>query len=301
MTGTLHSLSFPRLELFRHGKVRDTYLVGDALLMVASDRISAFDVVMPTPIPRKGIVLTQLSRFWFERTKAIVPNHVISADVSDLPREVQVYAPSLNGRAMLVRKAERIDIECVVRGFVSGSAWKEYRDRGTIAEFPYPSGIPQSGQLPEPVFTPAIKADTGHDINISIGRLRELVGDELADRLEETSKAVYEFAADFAARRGIIIADTKFEFGFIDGELTLIDEILTPDSSRFWDAERYEPGRDQESFDKQYLRNWLESIDWDKQPPGPDLPPEVVAGTAERYHEAYKRITGTPLWLAMEE
>lgn len=301
MTGTLHSLSLPHLELFRHGKVRDTFLVDDALLMVASDRISAFDVVMPTPIPRKGVVLTQLSRFWFDQTRGIVPNHLISADPAAFPVAARQYAATLQGRAMLVRKAERIDIESVVRGYVAGSAWKEYRDHGTIAGLAYPSGLLHCGQLPEPIFTPAVKADSGHDVNITISALRDLVGNELATRLEDTSKQLYQFAADYADRRGIIIADSKFEFGFIDDALTLIDELLTPDSSRFWDAERYEPGRDQESFDKQFLRNWLEQLDWDKQPPGPDLPDEVVVGTAARYHEAYTRLTGTPLWLAMEE
>lgn len=300
MTGTLRSLSLPDLQLFRRGKVRDTYLVDDALLMVASDRISAFDVVLPSPIPRKGVVLTQLSRFWFDLTKNTAPNHLITADINAFPEQLQPYRAQLQGRAMLVRLAERIDIECVVRGYVAGSAWKEYRQSGTIADEPMPAGMRQAERLAEPIFTPAIKSDSGHDENISVARLRDMVGSELASRLEEMSKSVYEFAADFATRRGIIIADTKFEFGFIDGELSLIDEVLTPDSSRFWDASLHEPGHDQPSFDKQFVRDWLETTDWDKTPPGPELPDDVITGTASRYHEAYKRITGSPLWLQME-
>lgn len=300
MTGTLRSLALPHLELFRSGKVRDTYLVGDDLLMVASDRISAFDVILPTAIPRKGILLTQLSRFWFDRTRHIVPNHLIAADPDQFPAELCEYATQLRGRSMLVRQAERIDIECVVRGYLSGSAWAEYARSGTIASVPFPRGLRRAEQLPEPIFTPAVKADTGHDVNISVAELRERVGADLASALERTSLALYEYAADFAARRGILISDTKFEFGYIEDELTLIDELLTPDSSRFWDASLYRPGQDQPSFDKQFVRNWLEATDWDKTPPGPDLPDDVVAGTAARYHEAYKRITGTPLWLAID-
>jgi phosphoribosylaminoimidazole-succinocarboxamide synthase len=300
VTGTLHSMALPHLHLFRSGKVRDTYLVDDALLMVASDRISAFDVILPSSIPRKGIVLTQLSRFWFDQTRSSFPNHMITADASQFPDSVQEYTKQLNGRAMLVRMAERIDIECVVRGYVAGSAWKEYREHGTIASAPIEQTLQQSGRLAEPIFTPAIKADSGHDENISRGELRDRIGVELANELERASLSIYELASDFAIRRGIVIADTKFEFGFIDGELTLIDEVLTPDSSRFWDAAKYRPGQEQESFDKQFVRNWLEGTGWDKTPPGPDLPLEVVSGTAERYHEAYKRITGSALWLALE-
>ncbi len=300
MTATVHSLTLPQLQLFRRGKVRDTYVVGDALLMVATDRISAFDVILPTPIPRKGMVLTQLSRFWFELTRGSMPNHFISSDFATFPAELKPYAAQLNGRSMLVKQAERIDIECVVRGYIAGSAWAEYRRTGTIAGEQQANGLRQAERLPEPIFTPAIKADSGHDVNISITELKGQIGDDLATQLETCSKRVYELAADFALRRGIIIADTKFEFGFIDGQLTLIDELLTPDSSRFWDASLYEPGRDQASFDKQFVRDWLETTGWDKTPPGPDLPGDVVAGTAARYHEAYKRITGSPLWLQME-
>jgi len=300
VTATVHSLTLPQLQLFRRGKVRDTYVVGDALLMVATDRISAFDVILPTPIPRKGMVLTQLSRFWFELTRGSMPNHFISSDFASFPAELKPYAAQLNGRSMLVRQAERIDIECVVRGYVAGSAWAEYRRTGTIAGETQSDGMRQAERLSEPIFTPAIKADSGHDVNISIAELKGQIGDDLATQLETCSNRVYELAADFALRRGIIIADTKFEFGFIDGQLTLIDELLTPDSSRFWDASLYEPGRDQASFDKQFVRDWLETTGWDKTPPGPDLPGDVVAGTAARYHEAYKRITGSPLWLQME-
>jgi phosphoribosylaminoimidazole-succinocarboxamide synthase len=301
LTATLQSLSLPQLQLFRRGKVRDTYVIDGALLMVATDRISAFDVVLPTAIPRKGIVLTQLSRYWFELTKTTAPNHLITAETNQFPDELAPFAKQLNGRSMLVKLAERIDIECVVRGFLAGSAWVEYRKGGTVAGERLPAGLAQAERLPEPIFTPAIKNDSGHDINISIAELRDRVGVEIADRLESASKAVYEHAADFAARRGILIADTKFEFGFVDGELTVIDEILTPDSSRFWDASLHQPGREQPSFDKQFVRNWLESTGWDKSPPGPELPEYVVAGTAARYHEAYKRITGAPLWIQTEQ
>ncbi|MCC6790499.1 MAG: phosphoribosylaminoimidazolesuccinocarboxamide synthase [Thermomicrobiales bacterium] len=297
MTALLQSLSFPQLELFRRGKVRDTYVVDDALLMIATDRISAFDVVLPTPIPRKGIVLTQLSRFWFDLTRNTVPNHLITADITKFPEELRELGPQLAGRSMLVKRAERIDIECVVRGYLAGSAWNEYRSSGTVAGETLPAGLQQAAQLPEPIFTPAAKNDTGHDVNISIAELRRQVGRELADQLEDASQKIYLLASEFAARRGIIIADTKFEFGFIDGQLCLIDELLTPDSSRFWEAAGYEPGHDQASFDKQFVRNWLESTGWDKTPPGPELPDDVVAGTASRYHEAFKRITGAPLWV----
>jgi phosphoribosylaminoimidazole-succinocarboxamide synthase len=291
ITGT----SLPRLELFRQGKVRDTYLLGAALLMVASDRISAFDVVLPTLIPGKGRILTKLSRFWFELTRHIVPNHLIATDVSSLPEELQVHGDELDGRFMLVRKAERIDIECVVRGYVAGSAWKEYRSAGTIAGQRLPEGLRQSDRLESPLFTPAIKSDEGHDVNISVDELRDRVGRELAAKLESTSLSLYAHALERALSRGIIVADTKFEFGFIDGELTLIDELLTPDSSRFWDRDKYKPGIDQPSFDKQFVRDWLESTGWDKTPPGPELPAEIVAGTRNRYREAYERLTGAKL------
>jgi phosphoribosylaminoimidazole-succinocarboxamide synthase len=300
VSAILQSLSMPQLELFRRGKVRDSYVLGDSLLMIATDRLSAFDVVLPTPIPRKGVVLTQLSKFWFELTRSTVQNHLITTETSKFPEELWEFTDSLRGRSMLVRRADRIDIECVVRGYLAGSAWTEYRSTGRVAGEVLPDGLVQSEALSEPVFTPAAKADSGHDVNISTTELRDRVGVELAERLEEASLSLYQFAADFAIRRGIIIADTKFEFGFIDGELILIDEALTPDSSRFWDTASYSPGRDQASFDKQYVRDWLISTGWDKSPPGPDLPPEIVAGTAARYHEAYKRITGFPLSTKLE-
>jgi phosphoribosylaminoimidazole-succinocarboxamide synthase len=285
------------LALFRRGKVRDTYDLGDALLMVASDRISAYDVVLPSMIPLKGAILTQLSRFWFQRTHSIFPNHFVSADARDFPESLRRYSNQLRGRGMIVRKAERIDVECVVRGYIAGSAWAEYSNSGTVCGQTMPEGLRQADRLPEPIFTPAIKNDTGHDENISISVLSNTVGEDLARRLEEASKVLYQTAADVARRKGIIIADTKFEFGFVDGELTLIDEMVTPDSSRFWNSSTYEPGKDQPSFDKQYVRDWLTEVGWDRQPPGPELPPEVVAGTGRRYHEAFKRLTGSTLRL----
>jgi phosphoribosylaminoimidazole-succinocarboxamide synthase len=295
MIATSRDVGLPGLTLYRHGKVRDTYDLGSALLMVASDRISAFDVVMPTPIPGKGIILTQLSRFWFGLTDSIVPNHLISARFADFPPDLASFASTLVDRAMLVRRAKRIDVECVVRGYLAGSAWSEYLNTGTMAGERLPTGLRQADRLPRPVFTPAIKNDAGHDQNISISALRDLVGSELARSLESTSLALYEFASAHAARRGIILADTKFEFGWIDGELRLIDELLTPDSSRFWDAAGYEPGRDQPSFDKQFVRDWLVQSGWNREPPGPELPPDVVAGTLARYREAFERLTGEPL------
>lgn len=295
MTTAAVDSTLPGLTHFRRGKVRDTYVVGDDLLMVASDRISAFDVILPTPIPGKGAILTQLSRFWFGLTDEIIPNHLITASVDELPDELAQYRDELAGRAMLVRRAERIDVECVVRGYISGSAWVEYQKSSTVAGEPLPAGLRQADRFPQPIFTPAIKNDDGHDQNISIAHLRELVGLDLAASLETTSLAVYEYAAGHSLLQGIILADTKFEFGWIDGELRLIDEILTPDSSRFWDAAVYEPGRDQASFDKQFVRDWLNLSGWNKEPPGPELPAEVVAGTLSRYQEAYERLTGSTL------
>lgn len=295
MIESTQSPLLPGLTLFRRGKVRDTYLAGDDLLMVASDRLSAFDVILPTPIPGKGKLLTQLSRFWFDRTRQIVPNHLITASVDEFPPELAGLRAALSGRAMLVRRAERIDIECVVRGYLSGSAWREYQASGTMAGVPLPSGLIQSEKFPEPIFTPAIKNDEGHDENISTETLRSIVGEDLAARLESISRTIYAFASNHAEQRGIILADTKFEFGWIDGDLHLIDEVLTPDSSRFWDAAGYRPGRDQPSFDKQFVRDWLMTTGWNKEPPAPELPNEVVAGTFARYQEAYDRLTGAPV------
>jgi len=275
----------------RSGKVRDIYDYGDCLLIVATDRISAFDVVMPNGIPGKGKILTALSKFWFEKTAHIVPNHVISTEVEDFPEAVQPFADLLEGRTMMVQKAQVVPIECVVRGYLAGSAWKAYRDTGEVCGYALPPGLVESDRLPEPIFTPATKAETGHDENISVEQAAEMVGGELAAALQEKSLALYNFAADYLASRRLIIADTKFEFGLRDGELMVIDEMMTPDSSRYWDADKYEPGRAQESLDKQPLRDWLETLDWNKEPPGPELPAEVVAKTRKIYEEALRRVT----------
>jgi phosphoribosylaminoimidazole-succinocarboxamide synthase len=291
----MRDTSLDDLPLYRRGKVRDTYDLGDSLLMVATDRISAFDVVLPSAIPLKGAILTQLSRFWFEKTRNIVPNHLITTSVRDFPPQLMSHAEQLCGRSMIVRKAERIDIECVVRGFLAGSAWSEYTKHGTVCGEPMRQGLVQAERLPEPIFTPAIKNDDGHDENISTSKLAEKVGPDLARRLESASRELYHAATNVGQRRGIIVADSKFEFGLVDGELIVIDELITPDSSRFWDASTYEPGHDQPSFDKQFVRDWLLDVGWDREPPGPELPPDVIAGTARRYHEAFKRLTGSTL------
>jgi len=276
------------------GKVRELYRFGDELLLVASDRISAFDVIMPTPIPDKGRVLTGLSLFWFERTAGIVPNHLITADPAELPDAARSEA-GIEGRAMLARRLTMFPIECVVRGYLAGSAWKEYQATGSTCGHVLPPGLRESDRLPEPIFTPATKAESGHDINIDLATAGTLIGRDRVAELERLSISVYEQAAGYAAERGILIADTKFEFGLDpSGQVVLADEVLTPDSSRFWPAEGYEPGRTQPAFDKQYLRDWLESIGWDKTPPGPDLPDEIAAGTRSRYVEAYELLTGEP-------
>jgi phosphoribosylaminoimidazole-succinocarboxamide synthase len=287
---------FPELQLFASGKVRDLYKVGaDRLLLVATDRISAFDYVLATGIPQKGRVLTQLSLFWFDFLKDIVPNHLATADVSQYPAELQPYAVALRGRSMLVVRAYMVTIECVVRGYLSGSGWKEYKSTGAVCGIPLPAGLRESDKLPEPIFTPATKAATGHDENISFDRMVELAGRELSEQLRDLSIRIYTKAADYAETRGIIIADTKFEFGRTGRGLVLADEVLTPDSSRFWPKDKYRPGGAQESFDKQYVRDYLESIKWNKQPPAPELPPEVAAKTSEKYIEAYTQLTGHPL------
>jgi phosphoribosylaminoimidazole-succinocarboxamide synthase len=277
--------------LYRSGKVREMYVVDDArLLMVASDRVSAFDVVMAEPIPGKGRVLTRLSKFWFEKTRQVVPNHLISDDPADLPGELRAFAGSVADRWLLVKRAERIDIECVVRGYLAGSGWAEYARHGTLAEEPLPAGMQESQQLERPLFTPAIKAESGHDENISRTRLAAMVGSDLAEQLERLSLALYVTGADYARQRGLLLADTKFEFGHLDGELILIDEALTPDSSRYWPADDYAAGRPQASFDKQFLRDYLERSGWNKTPPPPPLPAEVIHGTAARYQEALVRL-----------
>ncbi|HEY1330009.1 MAG TPA: phosphoribosylaminoimidazolesuccinocarboxamide synthase [Actinomycetota bacterium] len=281
-------------ELFAQGKVRDIYEAGDDLLLVATDRISAFDVVLPTPIPGKGQVLTGLSLYWFERTKDLVANHLLSADARSFPEPFGSQAESLAGRAMLVRRAEVVPVECVARGYITGSGWKEYRESGSVCGIPLPAGLVESQRLPEPIFTPTTKAATGHDLPLTLAETEDLVGKGLAERLRELTLSLYEFAAARALERGIILADTKFEFGFAGGELILIDEALTPDSSRFWPADRFEAGRGQPSFDKQYVRDWLDASGWDHEPPPPELPAEVVEQTSARYREAYERVAGEP-------
>jgi phosphoribosylaminoimidazole-succinocarboxamide synthase len=284
---------FRGLKLRGRGKVRDIYDLGDRLLIVATDRLSAFDVVLPSPIPDKGRVLTQLSLFWFDRLSAVVPNHVISG--RDFGGDLAPYAASLDGRAMLVRRTEALPIECVVRGYISGSGWKDYRKTGSICGIPLPAGLRESDALPEPIFTPSTKATSGHDENISFDQAVQTIGPALAEKLRDTSITLYRKAAEHAASCGIILADTKFEFGLLNGQLIWIDEALTPDSSRFWPANEYAPGKPQPSFDKQYVRDYLERIGWNKQPPAPVLPPHVVAATRDRYREAYQRITGHAL------
>lgn len=283
------SVELPGIPLFRRGKVRELFDLGDKLLLVATDRLSAFDVVLPNGIPGKGIVLTQLSAFWFEWFAERVPSHYLT---TELPEQFSAYRGILQGRSMLVRKAERIPVECVARGYLAGSAWAEYRTSGMVAGVRLPSGLRESERLPEPLFTPAIKSDTGHDENITFDELVRRVGEELAVRLRERTLEIYVAAERYARERGVIIADTKLEFGWIDGELAVIDELLTPDSSRFWDPEQYQPGRPQPSFDKQFVRDWLLASGWNKQPPAPALPPDVVEKTAEKYREAYRRLTG---------
>jgi phosphoribosylaminoimidazole-succinocarboxamide synthase len=288
MTG----VSAPSLPLFRTGKVRDMYAIGeDRLLMVASDRVSAFDVVMEEPVPGKGAVLTELSAFWFRKTADLVRNHLISDQLEDLPAEVKDAAAAMHGRWLLVRRAERIDIECVVRGYIAGSAWAEYRRLGTVAGEPLAANLVESQQLARPIFTPAIKAESGHDENISRARLARMLGQERAQLLERLSLKLYAAGAEHALSRGLILADTKFEFGVLDGEILLIDEAFTPDSSRYWPADQYRPGGPQPSFDKQFLRDFLDASDWNKQRPPPRLPQDVIDGTAARYAEALRRLT----------
>lgn len=287
------------LPVFGKGKVRDTYDLGDRLLMVASDRISAFDSVMPNGIPDKGRVLTALSAFWFARTAEIIPNHVISMDPADLPDALRAQPDLIDqiaGRFMIVRKAKRLDFECVVRGYLAGSGWADYQRTGAVCGVALPPGLRQADALPEPIFTPATKAETGHDENVSLTYVKDLVGDALGQALADYSIAIYRAAASYALDHGIIIADTKMEFGLLDdGQLILIDELLTPDSSRFWAVSDYAPGGSPPSFDKQYLRDWLESVGWNKLPPAPTLPPDVIEGTASRYREAYTWLIGAPL------
>ena len=287
---------FPDLELYASGKVRDIYRAdNEHLLFVATDRISAFDYVLASGIPEKGRVLTQLSLFWFEFLKDIIANHLVTADVDAYPAPLKHYASDLRGRSMLVVKADMVSIECVARGYLSGSGWKEYQKNGTVCGIPLPSGLRESDKLPEPIFTPATKATTGHDENISFEETVRLIGHDLASKLRDLTLRIYTKAADYALTRGIIIADTKFEFGQTAKGLILADEVLTPDSSRFWPADTYKPGGAVQSFDKQYVRDYLESIKWDKKPPAPGLPPEVQTNTSAKYVEAYRQLTGKEL------
>ena len=288
-------INIPNLKKFKSGKVREVYDLGDQYLFVASDRISAFDVVMPDGIPNKGQVLNMISKFWFNRTNNLVNNHMISTDIEDFPEELNPYKDILNGRSMLVKKAELLPVECIVRGYLIGSVWKEYKQSQTIGGMSLRPGYEMAGKLDEPIFTPSTKADEGHDENISIDEMNDIVGLELGKKLEAISIELYKTAADFALSKGIIIADTKFEFGMINGELTLIDEVLTPDSSRFWPEDSYQPGSSPMSFDKQFVRDYLETLDWDKTPPGPTLPDEILLKSRDKYLEAYKLLTGSDL------
>jgi phosphoribosylaminoimidazole-succinocarboxamide synthase len=300
----LHETNLP--NLYHRGKVRDTYeMSNDMLIIIATDRVSAFDVVLPNGIPDKGIVLNQLSAFWFDKTAHIVPNHMLEVvnDINWLNRvygekvcvSYYSYPPYVERRSMIVKKAERVDIECVVRGYLSGSAWAEYKQSGTISGIAMPKGLKESEKLPEPMFTPTTKEAAGHDQPITIKQMEELIGKSLTVGIMEKSLAIYDYAVEYARTRGIIIADTKMEFGMVEGKLSLIDELLTPDSSRFWDADRYALGKSQPSFDKQRLRDWLTDSGWDKEPPAPELPPKIVKETSKRYREAYRRLTGHEL------
>jgi len=296
LESVLLETGFADLELYASGKVRDLYRVdNERLLFVATDRISAFDYVLATGIPHKGCVLTQLSLFWFEFLKDIVPNHLLSADVERYPEQLSPHADELRGRSMLVVRADMIAIECVVRGYLAGSGWKEYRESGKVCGIQLPRGLLESERLPQPIFTPAVKAASGHDENISFEEMAQRAGPRLSEQLRELSLKIYQKAAEYAAARGIIIADTKFEFGRTAGGVVLADEVLTPDSSRFWPADRYQPGRSQESFDKQFVRDYLEKIRWNKHPPAPALPAQVVQETSEKYVEAHRRLTGREL------
>jgi phosphoribosylaminoimidazole-succinocarboxamide synthase len=291
----LHT-AFPDLQIHASGKVRDVYrLDHDRLLFVATDRISAFDYILATGIPHKGRVLTQISLFWFDFLKDVVPTHLMTADVSQYPAELQQYADQLRGRSMVVMHADMVPVECVVRGYISGSAWKEYRATGTVCGIELPTGLRESDQLPEPIFTPSTKATSGHDENITFDEMVRVVGAPLSEELRDLTLKVYKMASDYARKRGIIIADTKFEFGRTPKGVTLADEVLTPDSSRFWPAALYQPGRAQDSYDKQYVRDYLEQIRWNKQPPAPALPGEVARKTSEKYLEAYQQLTGRKL------
>ena len=302
MNDPILQFDLPGIKRVRSGKVREVYDLGDAFLLVASDRISAFDVIMPNGIPRKGEVLTQVSHFWFEKFSALVPNHLLAKVDDPLPKNLQPFAAQLARRSMIVKKAKPLAIECIVRGYLSGSGWKEYKKSQTVCGIKLAAGLTESAELPEPIFTPSTKAEAGHDENISFDEACKIVGAELATQARDLSLKIYRAGRDYARQRGIIIADTKFEFGLESGsdassrgKLILIDEVLTPDSSRFWPADQYAPGRSQPSFDKQFVRDYLETLDWNKTPPGPKLPDDVVAKTSAKYLEAYEKLTGNKL------
>jgi phosphoribosylaminoimidazole-succinocarboxamide synthase len=291
----LFETNMPGLRLRGRGKVRDIYEAGEFLVIVATDRLSAFDCILPTPIPGKGRVLTATTLFWLDLLKEIVPNHLVSARVEDYPAEFRPFADQLEGRSMLVRRLKMIEVECVARGYLAGSGWKDYKRTGAICGIALPGGLMESDRLREPIFTPATKAQSGHDENVAASEVEKSIGAELTGRLRTLTLGLYTRAADYAVERGILIADTKFEFGFLDGVLHLGDEVLTPDSSRFWPKETYKPGGPQPSFDKQFVRDWLEASGWNKQPPAPVLPPEIAARTAEKYAQAYMALTGRTL------
>ncbi|MCL4786729.1 MAG: phosphoribosylaminoimidazolesuccinocarboxamide synthase [Verrucomicrobia bacterium] len=292
---TILQLDLPGIQKLKSGKVREIFDLGHAFLFVASDRISAFDVVMPNGIPRKGEVLTQISHFWFDQTESLVPNHRLAKANDALPAMLAPFADKVARRSMIVKKAKPLAVECIVRGYLAGSGWKEYKKSQTVCGIPLPAGLQESSELPEPIFTPSTKAETGHDENISFDEAKKILGDDIANQARDLSLKIYKFARDYARQRGIIIADTKFEFGLYEGKLILIDEVLTPDSSRFWPADQDAPGKSQPSYDKQFVRDYLETLDWNKTPPGPVLPPEVVARTTAKYLEAYERLTGQKL------
>jgi len=286
---------FKDLKLYKRGKVRDIYDLQDELLIVSTDRISCFDVVLPCGIPYKGRVLTGLSCFWFDFIQDIIPNHFVTSDINEYPEELKKYRENLRGRSMLVLKTKPLPVECVVRGYLSGSGWKEYKEKQSLCGIKLPAGLLESGKLPQILFTPSTKADTGHDMNVTQKYIEELTGRETADKLAKISVEIYRKASDYALSRGIIIADTKFEFGIYNNKIILIDEVLTPDSSRFWPKDQYVPGKSQVSFDKQFVRDYLETLDWDKIPPAPELPPDIIEKTSQKYLESYKRLTGKDL------
>ncbi len=292
MDEVISETRLPDIKPFSIGKVRDIYDLDDRILIVATDRLSAFDVVLPTAIPYKGKILTGLSEFWFDFTRSIVDNHFITADIAEFPSELQKYGGILAGRSMIARKAKRLDIECVARAYIAGSAWRSYSEKGSVCGIKLPPGLKESDKLPEPIFTPTTKAESGHDMELTQSQVEDMVGRDVARKIKEKSLQILAAASAEVESKGLLLSDTKFEFGFCEDDMILIDEVLTPDSSRFWPMDDYEPGRSQNSFDKQYVRDYLEEINWDKKPPAPVLPEEVVRRTTERYFEAYRRITG---------